>query len=214
MGSMRTRPLRAIALALLLVLSITAVAAAHRPVGVRGTNTIVSTGTGRQTLEGAGLTYGVLAPGGDVRVVDLSPGHDGKFTVTAQIPANGGSAASSASIKPIKLGGGLLVFKPTKANAKRSLAFSAAGSRFRLVLEGASTLNGAGVTGSVKLEGAGTVSINGQNPPLEWASAGRLTLPTKAALAAAAKAATKTTTTAATTTATTKTTTTATTTTP
>jgi hypothetical protein len=213
---MRTRPLRAIALAMLLVLSITTVAAARRPAAVRGTNTIVSTGTGRQTLEGAGLTYGVLAPGGDVRVIDLSPGHDGKFTVTAQIPASGGSAASSASIKPIKLGGGLIVFKPTRANAKRSLAFSAAGSHFRLVLEGASTLNGAGVTGSVKLEGAGTVSINGQNPPLEWASAGRLTLPTKAAAAAAAaaaKAATKTATTATTTT-TTKTTTTATTTTP
>jgi hypothetical protein len=209
---MRTRPLRAIALAVLLVLSITTVAAAHRPDAVRGTNTIVSTGTGRQTLEGAGLVYGVLAPGGDVRVIDLSPGHDGKFTVTAQIPASGGSAAQSASIKPIKLGGGLLVFKPTRANAKRSLAFSAAGSRFRLVLEGASTLNGAGVSGSVKLEGAGTVSINGQNPPLEWASAGRLTLATRAASAAAAKAATKTTT-ATTATTTTKTTTTDTTTT-
>jgi hypothetical protein len=205
---MRTRSLCATALAVMLAVSLTSSAAARTPAGVRGTNTIVSTGTGRQTLEGAGLLYGVLAPGGDVRVIDLSAGHDGRFTVTAQIPATGGAAAQSAPIKAIRLAG-VLVFKPTRANAKRSLAFSVAGSKFRLVLEGASTLNGAGVSGTVKLEGQGTVSINGQSPPLEWATAGKLVLPTKAALAAAAKAA-KTTSTATSTT-TTKTTTTATT---
>jgi hypothetical protein len=206
MGSMRTRPLRAIGLAVLLVLSITTAAAARKPAAVRGTNTIVSAGSGRQTLEGAGLVYGVLAPGGDVRVIDLSPNHDGKFTVTAQIPATGGAAATSASVKPIRLAG-LLVFKPTRANARRTLAFSVAGSRFRLVLDGQSTLNGAGVTGFVKLEGTGTVSINGQAPPLEWATAGRLTLAKVPAAAAARATAPKTTATP-----TTKTTTTATTT--
>jgi hypothetical protein len=210
---MRTRSLCAIALGVMLVLSLTSVAAARYPAGVRGTNTIVSTGTGRQTLEGAGLLYGVLAPGGDVRVIDLSAGHDGRFTVTAQIPASGGAAAQSAAIKPVRIAG-QLIFKPTKANAKRSLAFSVAGSKFRLVLEGASTLNGAGVSGTVKLEGQGTVSINGQNPPLEWATAGKLTLPTKAALAAAAKAAKTTSTGSATTTTKTTTATTATTATP
>jgi hypothetical protein len=207
---MRTRPLCAIALAALLVAGFTVSAAAHTPAAVKGTNTIVSSGAGRQTFEGAGLAYGVLAPGGDVRVVDLSSNHDGKFTVTAQVPATGGAPAQSVSVKPVKLLGMLIYrLKPTRQNLSRNLAFSVAGSKFRLVLEGQSTLNGAGVSGAIRLEGAGTVSVNGQNPPLEWATAGRLTLPTKAA-AAAAKTTTKTTTAATTTTKTTTTATTAT----
>jgi hypothetical protein len=182
MGPMRTRPLRAIALAVLLLASSTAVAAAHRPAAVRSTNTIVSSGSGRQTFEGAGLAYGVLAPGGDVRVVDLSANHDGKFTVTAQVPSSGGAPAQSVSVKPVKIAGVLFFrLKATRQNLSRNLAFSVAGSRFRLVLDGQSTLNGAGVLGFIKLEGTGTVSVNGQNPPLEWASAGRLTLPAKVA---------------------------------
>jgi hypothetical protein len=197
---MRTRPLCAIALAALLVAGFTVSAAARAPAGVKSTNTIVSSGSGRQTLEGAGLAYGVLAPGGDVRIVDLSSNRDGKFTVTAQVPATGGSPAQSVSVKPVKLLGVLVYrLKPTRQNLSRNLAFSVAGSKFRLVLDGQSTLNGAGVSGTIKLEGTGTVSVNGQTPPLEWATAGRLTLPTKAA-AAKTTTTTKTTTTATTTT--------------
>ena len=206
MSPMRTRPLCAIALVALLVAGFSASALAHVPAAAKspkGTNTIVSSGSGRQTFEGAGLAYGVLAPGGDVRIIDLSPNHDGKFTVTAQVPATGGAPAQSVSVKPVRLLGVLFYrLKPTRQNLSRNLAFSVAGSRFRLVLEGQSTLNGAGVSGAIKLEGTGTVSVNGQNPPLEWATAGRLTLPTKAA---AAKAATTTTATKPTTTSTTTT---------
>jgi hypothetical protein len=62
------------------------------------------------------------------------------------------------------------------------------------VLDGQSTLNGAGVSGTIKLEGTGTVSVNGQTPPLEWATAGRLTLPVKPAAVAKPTTTTKTTT--------------------
>jgi hypothetical protein len=197
---MRTRPLCAIALAALLVAGFTVSAAARAPAGVRSTNTIVSSGSGRQTFEGAGLAYGVLAPGGDVRIVDLSGNRDGKFTVTAQVPATASSPAQSVSVKPVKVLGVLVYrLKPTRQNLSRNLAFSVAGSKFRLVLDGQSTLNGAGVSGTIKLEGTGTVSVNGQTPPLEWATAGKLTLPTKAA-AAKATTTTKTATTATTTT--------------
>jgi hypothetical protein len=198
---MRTRPLCAIALVALLVAGSSVSASARVPAGVKSTNTIVSSGVGRQTFEGAGLAYGVLAPGGDVRIVDLSSNRDGKFTVTAQVPATAGSPAQSVSVKPVKLLGVFVYrLKPTRQNLSRNLAFSVAGSKFRLVLEGQSTLNGAGVSGSLKLEGAGTVSVNGQTPPVEWTTAGRLTLPTKAAAAAAKPATTTKTTTTATTT--------------
>jgi hypothetical protein len=155
-----------------------AFAAARRPGAVRNTNTIVSQGNGRQVLEGAGLTYGTLAPGGVVRFVDLSPKHDAKYTVTAQVPASGASAAQSIPIKPLKQGG-MLVFrfgKTPKQTAKASLAFSVGGSRFRLVLEGTSVLNGAAVIGRVSLNGAGTIAVNGQNPPVDWLTAIRVTL--------------------------------------
>jgi hypothetical protein len=198
---MRTRPLCAIALAALLVAGFTVSAAARVPAGVKTTNTIVSSGSGRQTFEGAGLAYGVLAPGGDVRIVDLSSNRDGKFTVTAQVPATAGSPAQSVSVKPVRVLGVLVYrLKPTRQNLSRNLAFSVAGSKFRLVLDGQSTLNGAGVSGTIKLEGTGTVSVNGQTPPLEWATAGRLTLPVKAAAVARPATTTKTTTTATTTT--------------
>jgi hypothetical protein len=179
---MRNRSLAAVALIVALAAGWTSVAVAFHPVAHRGTNTIVSQGSGRQTLDGGGLTYGSLAPGGIVRFVDLSPKHDGKFTVTAQVPASAqGAAAQSVAIKPVKQGG-MWVFKLKggRQNANRSLAFSVAGSKFRLILDGTSVLNGAGVSGRVTFIGTGTVAINGQNPPLEWASAPRLTLPAKA----------------------------------
>jgi hypothetical protein len=178
---MRNRSLAAVALIVALAAGWTSVAVAFRPAAVRSTNTIVSQGSGRQVLEGGGLTYGSLAPGGVVRFVDLSARHDGKFTVTAQVPATSqGAAAQSVAIRPVKQAG-LWVFKVKggRQSAKSSLAFSVAGSKFRLVLEGQSVLNGAGVTGKVTLTGTGTVSINGQTPPLEWVSAGHLTLPAR-----------------------------------
>lgn len=156
----------------------TAYAGLRHPAAVRGTNTIVSQGNGRQVLEGAGLTYGTLAPGGVVRFIDLSPKHDAKYTVTAQIAASGTNAAQSIQVKPIKLGG-LLVFKfgkNPKQTARASLAFSVAGSRFRLALEGTSVLNGAAVVARVALDGTGTIAVNGQNPPVDWLTAGRVTL--------------------------------------
>jgi hypothetical protein len=130
-------------------------------------------------LEGAGLTYGSLAPGGVVRLIDLSPKHDAKYTVTAQVPAAGSSPAQSIPVRPVKQGGGALAFrhgKPARLASRASLAFSVAGSKFRLVLEGASVLNGAAVIGKVSLEGTGTIAVNGQNPPTEWATAIRVTL--------------------------------------
>jgi hypothetical protein len=175
----------------------TAFAGPRHPAAMRGTNTIVSQGSGRQVLEGAGLTYGTLAPGGVVRFIDLSLKHDGKYTVTAQIPASGSNAAQSIQVKPIKLSGGLLIFrfgKNPRQTARASLAFSVAGSRFRLVLEGTSVLNGAAVVGKVALDGTGTIAVNGQNPPVDWLTAGRVTLTVHTAVPA------KTTTTATTTT--------------
>lgn len=183
--SVRTRPLSALLVAAVLVASIVGTAEARRPVvkpvARVSTTTIVSTGSGSQTLEGGGLTYGTLAAGGDVRVVDLSPKHDGKFTVTAQVPATAGAAAQSVGIRPVHIGA-LLVFRlrPSKQNAGRNLAFSVAGSKFRLVLEGDSTLNGAGVTGKITLDGTGTVSVNGQTPALEWSASPHITLAPKA----------------------------------
>jgi hypothetical protein len=159
-----------------------ALAAHQRPAVKRSTNTIVSQGTGHQTLEGAGLTYGSLAPGGVIRLIDLSPKHDAKYTVTAQVPAAGSSPAQSIPVKPIKLGGGMLAFKivkPAKLASRASLAFSVAGSRFRLVLDGTSALNGAAVIGKVALDGVGTIAVNGQNPPVDWATAIRVTLTSK-----------------------------------
>ena len=93
---MRNRSLAAVALIVALAAGWTSVAAAYHPAKLRGTNTIVSQGSGRQTLEGGGLTYGSLAPGGIVRFVDLSPKHDGKFTVTAQVPATTQGAAAQS----------------------------------------------------------------------------------------------------------------------
>ena len=177
---MGLRPLAAVLLICALVAGTSSAFAAHqRPVVKRATNTIVSQGLGRQALEGAGLTYGSLAPGGVVRLVDLSAKHDAKYTVTAQVPAAGSTPAQSIPVKPVKLGGGQLVFRvvrPAKLAAKASLAFSVAGSKFKLVLEGNSVLNGAAVVGKVTLDGAGTIVVNGQNPPVDWATAIRVTL--------------------------------------
>jgi hypothetical protein len=185
---MRRRSICVPLAAAMLLVSIVASADARNPAFAKGATTIVSNGFGRQVLEGGGLTYGTIQDGasGSVRVYDLSPKHDGKFTVTAQ-STNGSSAGQT--VKPVRVLGGLLYrLKPTRANANRSLAFSVAGSHFRLVLDGTSALNGAGVTGKITLEGDGTITINGQDPPLDWASAGRISLAPKA-LAAAAKAA-------------------------
>jgi hypothetical protein len=98
--------------------------------------------------------------------------------VTAQVPASGATAAQSIPIKPVKQGG-MLVFKygkTAKQTAKASLAFSVGGSKFRLALEGSSVLNGAAVIGRVSLDGAGTIAVNGQNPPVDWLTALRVTL--------------------------------------
>jgi hypothetical protein len=173
--------IRALAAALAiiaLVAGVSTAAAAHRPAAVRSTNTIVSQGSGRQVLEGAGLTYGSLQPTGVVRFLDLSPKHDAKITVTAQVPATASSPAQTVQIKALKQNG-MLVFrlvKPAKLVSKASLAFSVAGSKFRLALEGTSVLNGAAVIGKVTLDGTGTIAINGQNPPVDWITADRVTL--------------------------------------
>jgi hypothetical protein len=167
----------AVVLALVaLVAGVSSAFAAHG--AVRSTNTIVSQGSGRQVLEGAGLTYGSLQPGGVVRVVDLSLKHDAKITVTAQIPASGGAAAQTVPVRSLRLGPMLVykIVKPNRQNAKAVLAFSVAGSKFRLVLDGTSVLNGAAVIGTVKLEGVGTIAVNGQTPPVDWATALRVTL--------------------------------------
>jgi hypothetical protein len=113
-----------------------------------------------------------------VRFLDLSLKHDARITVTAQIPASGGAAAQTIPIRSLRLGPMLVyrILKPNKQNSRAVLAFSVAGSRFRLVLEGTSVLNAAGVIGKVTLEGTGTIAVNGQTPPVEWASALRVTL--------------------------------------
>src|ERR1700712_57791 len=167
MLSMGFRPLAAVVLIVALGVGSSSALAAHRPTVARGTNTIVSQGTGHQVLEGSGLTYGSLLPTGIVRVVDLSPKHDAKITVSAQVPASVGTPAQTLSIRPIKLPGGVLIFKivkPAKLASKASLAFSVAGSRFRLALDGTSVLNGAAVIGKVMLDGTGTIAVNGATP--------------------------------------------------
>jgi hypothetical protein len=173
-----------------------AAAFAARPAAVHSTNTIVSQGTGRQVLEGAGLTYGSLQPTGVVRFLDLSPKHDAKITVTAQVPATATSAALTVQVRAIKQNGQLVyrLVRPVKLATKASLAFSVAGSRFRLALEGSSVLNGAAVVGRVTLDGTGTIAVNGQTPPVDWVTASRVTLTAHAVFPA------KTTTTTATTT--------------
>jgi len=177
MWFMGFRPLAAVVLIVALVAGVSSALAAGRPEAGRNTNTIVSTGTGRQVLEGAGLTYGTLLPGGIVRLVDLSVKHDAKFTVTAQVPATQTTPAQSVGVRYVRLGG-MLIFKvkQPRLNAKASLAFSVAGSKFRLALEGTSTLNGAAVIGKVTLEGTGTIAVNGQTPPVEWQAMPRITL--------------------------------------
>jgi hypothetical protein len=199
------RPLAAVLLIMALVAGVSSAFAAHRPTATRSTNTIVSQGVGRQVLEGAGLTYGTLLPGGAVRLLDLSAKHDAKYTVTAQLPATATAAAQSIAIKPSRAGA-LLLFrfnKSARLNAKASLAFSVAGSKFRLVLDGTSVLNGAAVIGKVTLDGTGTIAVNGQNPPVDWLTAGHVTLTSHTAVPV--KPATTTTTTSTTTTTTTTT---------
>jgi hypothetical protein len=198
---MGLRPLAAVLAIVALVAGVSSAFAAHGPAGVRSTNTIVSQGSGRQVLEGAGLTYGSLQAGGVVRFVDLSLKHDAKITVTAQIPASGGTAAQTVPVRSLRLGPMLVyrILKPNRQNARAVLAFSAAGSKFRLVLDGTSVLNGAAVIGTVKLDGVGTIAVNGQTPPVEWASVLRVTL-TAHPLAPAKPTTTATTTTPATTT--------------
>ncbi len=176
---MGLRPLAAVLLVVVLGVGTSSALAAHRPTASRGTNTIVSQGTGRQVLEGTGLTYGSLLPTGVVRVVDLSSKHDAKITVSAQVPTSGGTTARTITIRPVRFPGGALVFKivrPVKLAAKASLAFSVAGSKFRLVLDGTSVLNGAAVVGKVTLEGTGTIAVNGATPASDWLTAGRITL--------------------------------------
>jgi hypothetical protein len=174
---MRCRPLSAVVLILALAAGVSTASAAHRPEAVRSTNTIVSQGAGRQVLEGAGLTYGTLLPGGIVRLVDYSAKRDAKYTVTAQVPATQSAAAQSVAIKGVRQGNAL-VFRLTRPRlaGKASLAFSVAGSKFKLVLDGTSVLNGAAVTGKVTLEGTGTIAVNGQTPPVDWAADSRVTL--------------------------------------
>jgi len=184
------RPLTAVVLIVALVAGASSALAARHPDAARNTNTITSTGTGRQVLEGAGLTYGTLLPGGVVRLVDLSPKHDAKFTVTAQVPATQTTPAQSVGVKYFRLGP-MLIFKVKQARQKATLAFSVGGSRFRLVLEGTSTLNGAAVIGRVQLDGTGTIAVNGQTPPVEWQASPRVIL----AVHAAAPVPTRTTTT-------------------
>jgi hypothetical protein len=176
MLSMGFRPLTVVALIVALVAGVSSAFAAHGPSATRSTNTIVSQGAGRQVLEGAGLTYGTLLPGGSVRLVDLSPKHDAKYTVTAQLPATATAAAQSIGIKPAKAGSQLTFRFNKSPRLKASLAFSVAGSKFRLVLDGNSVLNGAAVIGKITLEGTGTIAVNGQNPPADWLTAGRITL--------------------------------------
>ncbi len=175
---MGIRPLAAVIAIVALVAGVSSAFAAHRPAGVRSTNTIVSQGAGRQVLDGAGLTYGSLQPGGTVRFIDLSVKHDAKITVTAQIPASGGTPAQTVPVRLIRQGPMLVyrIIRPNRQNARAVLAFSVAGSNFRLVLEGTSVLNGAAVIGKVTLEGTGTIAVNGQSPPVEWATALRVTL--------------------------------------
>jgi hypothetical protein len=198
---MGLRPLASVLVIVALVAGVSSAFAAHTPAAVRSTNTMVSQGSGRQVLDGAGLTYGSLQPGGVVRFADLSLKHDAKITVTAQIPASGGTAAQTIPVRSLRLGPMLVfkILKPNRQNAKAVLAFSAAGSKFRLVLDGTSVLNGAAVIGTVKLDGVGTIAVNGQTPPVDWATAVRVTL-TAHPVAAAKTPTTTTTTTAATTT--------------
>jgi hypothetical protein len=175
---MGIRPLATVLVLVALVAGASTAFAAHRPAAVRSTNTIVSQGTGHEVLEGAGLTYGSLQPGGVIRFIDLSPRHDAKITVTAQVPASGGVAAQNIGVKSLRQGGMLVyrILRPNRQNARAVLAFSVAGSRFRLALDGTSVLNGAAVIGKVSLEGAGTIAVNGQAPPVEWATAVRVIL--------------------------------------
>jgi hypothetical protein len=204
MWFMGFRPLTAVVLIVALVAGASSALAARHPAVGRNTNTITSTGSGRQVLEGAGLTYGTLLPGGVVRLIDLSPKHDAKFTVTAQVPATQTTPAQSVGVKYIRLGP-MLIFKVKQARLKASLAFSVGGSRFRLVLDGTSTLNGAAVIGKVQLDGTGTIAVNGQTPPVEWQASPRVVLAAHAATPLPAR--TTTTTTPTTTTPTTPTTT-------
>jgi hypothetical protein len=176
MRFMGIRPLAAVLVIVALVAGVSSAFAAQHPAAVRSTNTIVSAGSGRQALEGAGLTYGSLQPGGVVRFLDLSFKHDAKITVTAQIPASGGAAAQTVPVRSLRQGP-MLVYRILKPKQRAAvLAFSVAGSKFRLVLDGTSVLNGAAVIGKVTLEGAGTIAVNGQTPPVEWATAQRVTL--------------------------------------
>ena len=199
---MGIRALAAMLAIIALVAGVSTAFAAHRPAAVRSTNTIVSQGSGRQVLEGAGLTYGSLQPTGIVRFLDLSPKHDAKITVTAQVPATATSAAQTVQIKAVRQNGMLVykLVKPVKLALKASLAFSVAGSKFRLALEGTSVLNGAAVVGKVTLEGTGTIAVNGQTPPVDWVTASRVTLTAHPVIPAKTTTTSTTTTTATTTT--------------
>jgi hypothetical protein len=65
-----------------------------------------------------------------------------------------------------------------QATTKRGLVFSISGTHYRVVLRGATVLNGLGVYGRATLTGNGTYSLNGA-PVLPWA--GALSLGTKQA---------------------------------
>jgi len=118
---------------------------------------LLSKGKGTQTFVGGGLTYGTVSKGGQVVIHDLSG--DLSKTVPGLTPFR------------LKDGGWRYVI------SGRAATFKLSGTRYEIMLRGASTLNGIGVYGKASFKGAGTYQLSGDSAVL-WDGSVNLGKPT------------------------------------
>jgi hypothetical protein len=139
------------------VLAVVVLGAIAMPAAATRVQTSLSSkGSGRQGIDGGGLTYGSVARNGTVLVIDLSAAKDASVTIKA--PAR---KAQGGKLYTAKKPGGL--------------AFRVSGTHYRIVLNGISSLNGIGVYGSAFFRGAGFYSLSGGND-VPWTTATQTTI--------------------------------------
>jgi hypothetical protein len=102
---------------------------------------LLSKGKGTQTFIGGGLTYGTVAKGGRVEIRDIA----------------GDLAKTVPGLQPRKGKDGSFLYVLTN----RPATFKLSGTKYEIVLNGVSTLNGIGVYGKAAFKGVGTYQLSG-----------------------------------------------------
>jgi hypothetical protein len=142
-------PKRILALALCAIAALVVAGSAASYAPRKQVATLGSKGCCKQGLRGGGLVYGTISWPGSVLVQDY---------VGDAVPKVPGVK------KRILLTGGVYFKIPFK---KKKFTFSVTGTRYRIVVEGKSTMAGVGVYGKALFLGQGTYSLNGA-APLPW----------------------------------------------